>query len=185
VFHSSFQLTNTLTTSSPVGQLAPGTYYWRTIYNGDISYLFGGTTCGAERLTVTSPLSGPAFSTATAVTLPLTCPVAVCRLRITMTVRAPALVIDARNAGKRNPPVITLARGTVTIRKHGPQRATLRLTGAGRRYIASHHGRVSVTATIATTVNGHTRTLKRPLTLKIAERSGRSRAPRSARAVRG
>jgi hypothetical protein len=85
-----------------------------------------------------------------------------------MTVRAPALASDARKTGKRKLPVITLARGAVTIRKHGPQRATLRLTSAGRKYVSAHHGRVTVTATIATTVNGLTRTLKRPLTLKIA-----------------
>jgi hypothetical protein len=166
-------------TSAPVGQLAPGTYYWYVRYFGDISYRATNLLpCGSQRFTVTSPISGPAVSTATAVTLPLTCPVAVCRLRITMTVRAPALAIDARKTGKRKPPVITLAGGTVTIRKRAKQQVTLRLTSAGRKFVASHHGRVTVTAKIATTINGHTRTLTRRLTLKIAMPSPARRSSR-------
>jgi hypothetical protein len=155
-------------TSDPVGQLPPGSYGWEVAYLGDISYDV--TTLGCQRgLTVSSPISGPAFSTATAVTLPLTCPLSVCKLRVTMTVPGPALAVDARKStGKRKPPVITLAQGTVTIRKHGPQRATLRLTSAGRRYIAAHHGRLTVTATIATTINGRHKVLKQHLMLKIA-----------------
>jgi uncharacterized delta-60 repeat protein len=155
-------------TSDPVGQLPPGSYGWEVAYLGDISYDV--TTLGCQRgLTVSSPISGPAFSTATAVTLPLTCPLSVCKLRVTMTVPGPAQAVDARKStGKRKPPVVTLAQGNVTIRKHGPQRATLRLTSAGRRYIAAHHGRLTVTVTIATTVNGRHSVLKQHLMLKIA-----------------
>jgi hypothetical protein len=173
VFGSTNEVTNGLAQSDPAGQLAPGTYYWIDIYNGDISYYGNQSDCGGQRLIVTSPIGGPASSGGTAVTLSLSCPVASCRFRVAITAgfqarRGLPLATDARHRGKRNPPVITLARGTVTIRKGSAQQVTLRLTSAGRRFVASHHGRVSATVTIATTINGHTSVLKSRLTLKIA-----------------
>jgi hypothetical protein len=158
-------------TSDPVTQqLLPGTYYWTASYSGDSQNQPSTSPCGSETLTVGFvPRIGPrAFSSPTAITLAIGCPVA-CRLRITIT--APALLLspDARNRGKPKPAVILLARATVTIRKHSAQKITLRLTSAGRRFITSHHGRVTVTATIAMTVNGHTTTLERRLTLKITK----------------
>jgi hypothetical protein len=178
VFRSDKNLTSlppltSIATSDPVGQLAPGTYGWVVAYPDDISYDAVTTSC-QRGLTVTSPLSGPAFSTATAVTVPLTCPLAVCKLRVTITVPGPALAFDGRTSGKRKPQVITLARGIVTIRKRGPQRGTLRLTSAGRRYLARHHRRLTATATIATTINGRHKLLKQRLVLEIAKPAKRS-----------
>jgi hypothetical protein len=147
---------------------------WEDYYNGDISYGAATTACadaigiGGQRLIVTSPIGGPASSGGTTVALRLSCPVAVCRFRVSVTAALP-LAADARHRGKRNPPVITLARGTVTIRRGDAQQVTLRLTSAGRRFVASHHGRVTATATIATTINGHTSVLKSRLTLRIAK----------------
>jgi hypothetical protein len=79
------------------------------------------------------------------------------------------LAADARLEHKSKRPIISLARGTVTIRKHRVQKITLQLTSAGRRFIASHHGRVNATATIATTIRGHTTVVKNRLTLRIAK----------------
>jgi hypothetical protein len=81
------------------------------------------------------------------------------------------LASDVRRNGKSKPRIVTLARGSVTIRKHGRQNVTLRLTPAGRRFVAAHGVRVAVTAVIDMTVNGRTRVIKTPLTLKIKKPS--------------
>jgi hypothetical protein len=157
--------------------LPSGTYYWLVAYSGDSHNQPSASRCGDETLTVSSPpyIGGLAFSSRTAVTLAVSCPVALCKVRITITTPALLTATDARSRGKSKPPVITLARGTVTIRKHGARKATLRLTSAGRRFIASHHGRLTVTATIAAFIHGHTRTLTGGLTLKITRRANAGR----------
>jgi hypothetical protein len=153
--------------SGPVTQtLAPGTYHWTAMYGGDLSYAPSTSAC--DDLIVTAPVAGLASTTSSVLSLPLNCPVALCRLHVTVTAPVPQLATDARTPHKRSRLTITLARGTVTIRKHGTQTVALRLTSTGRRFVASHHGRVTATATIATTIGGHTRTVKSRLTLRLA-----------------
>lgn len=156
--------------SAPVSTpLSPGTYYWKVAYSGDSDDQASTSSCGAETLTVAPVhIIGPLVSNGSVIALVMSCQVA-CRLRITITAPASRLATDARENGQAKPRVITLARASVTIRKHGVQRARLRLTSAGRRFVATHSGRVTVTAAIAMTIDGHTRVLTRRLTLTIAK----------------
>jgi hypothetical protein len=160
------------TSSDPVPtRLDPGTYDWTVSYSGDLANQPTTSSCGAEVLTVfVLHIIGPAFTNGREVTLPVSCPVALCRVRITLTVSALRLAAD--RAGKHRRRVITLARGTSRIRKHGARKVVLRLTSAGRRFIAAHRGRISVTARMALSIHGHTAVVKRRLTLRI-ERSTR------------
>jgi hypothetical protein len=162
------------TSSDPVPtQLAPDTYYWTVSYSGDSANQPTTSACGSEVLTVAAFQISPfgAVISPQSLTLNVGCILLPCTARITVTLFAPLTASDARQAAKTKPPVITLARGRVTIRRHGPQAVRLRLTGAGRRFAASHHGRVTVTAAVAMTVHGRTRVVRQRLKLKIMKPS--------------
>jgi hypothetical protein len=96
-----------------------------------------------------------------------------CTVAVTITRPAFLRADVTRHKGKTQPPVATLATGKVTIRKHGAQTVRLRLTAAGRRFVASHKGRVTLNATVAITIRGHTTMVKRRLTIKITKPSKR------------
>jgi hypothetical protein len=164
------------TSSDPVSsQLAPGTYYWTVSYSGDSANQPTTSSCGSETLTVAAFRISPfgAFISAQSLTLNMGCIVLPCTARITITLRAPLAASDARQKTKTKLPVITLARGKVTLRKHGPQTVRLRLTAAGRSFAASHHGQVTVTAAVAVTIHGHTRVVNQRLKIKIMKPSKR------------
>jgi hypothetical protein len=164
------------TSSQPVPtQLAPGTYYWTVSYTGDSANQPTTSPCGAETLTVAAFRISPfgAFITAQSVTLNMGCIVLPCTVRITISLLAPLMASDARQKAKIKPPGITLARGKVTIREHGPHTVRLRLTAAGRKFAASHTGRVTVTAAVATAIHGHTRVVNQRLKIKIMKPSKR------------
>jgi hypothetical protein len=158
--------------SQPVPtQLAPGTYYWTVSYSGDGANQPSTSPCGTETLTIAplwlSPNSG--LISTQALTLTMSCTAPPCTVRITISLVAPLRASDARLSTKRKPSVITLARGKVTIRKHGPHSVLLHLTPAGRRFASSHHGHVNVNAALAVTVDGHTRVIHQRLTIKITK----------------
>jgi hypothetical protein len=164
------------TSSDPVPtQLAPGTYYWTVSYSGDGANQPTTSPCGAETLTVAAFQISPfgAFISAQSLTLNMGCIVLPCTVRITISLHAPLTASDARQKAKTKPPVITLARGKVTIRKHGMHTVRLRLTAAGRRFAASHNGQVTVTAAMAMTIHGHTRVVNQRLNIKILKPSKR------------
>jgi hypothetical protein len=160
--------------SNPVPtQLAAGTYYWTVSYSGDSANQPTTSPCGSETLTVAAFLISPfgAFLSAQSLTLNMGCIVLPCTVRITITLLAPLTASEARQKAKTKPPVITLARGKVTIRKHGAQTVRLRLTAAGRRFAASHNGQVTVTAAVAMTIHGHIRVVNQRLKIKIRKPS--------------
>jgi hypothetical protein len=154
---------------------SPGTYYWKVDYTGDSSYLPSTSPCGSETLTVApfriSPY-GRLISTQS-LTLTMSCTTPPCAVRITITVPAPLRAGDARQKAKSKPPVIAVARGKVTIRERGAQTVQLRLTAAGRRFVASRSGQVTVNVAMAMTIRGHTRVLNQRLKLKIRKPSKR------------
>jgi hypothetical protein len=151
-------------------QLAPGTYYWTVSYTGDGANQSTTSTCGSEVLTVArfriSP-NGPILS-AQSLTLEMSCTV-LCRLRVTITLPASLGASDARQNARSKALGITLARGTVTIRKRGLHRVRLHVTPAGRKFVVSHKGRVTVTVAVAMTIHGHTSVVKQLLTIKITK----------------
>jgi hypothetical protein len=101
------------------------------------------------------------------------CLVLPCTVRITITLLAPLTAGEARQKATTKPSVITLARGKVTIRKHGAQTVRLRVTPAGRRFVASHAGHLTVNAALAMTIGGRTRVVKQRLKIKIMKPSKR------------
>jgi hypothetical protein len=158
------------TSSDPVPiQLPPDTYYWTVSYSGDASNQPSTSTCGSEVLTVArfriSP-NGP-FLSAQSLTLEMSC-TALCRLTVTVSLPGASA---AQQIARSKPRVITLARGTVTIRKRGLHRVRLRLTAAGRKFVASHKGHVTVTVSVAMTSHRHTSVVKQRLTVKIKQTS--------------
>ncbi len=158
------------TSSNPVPtQLAPGTYYWTVSYSGDSDNQPTASVCGSEVLTVQPAriLSYGAFLSAQAITLNMSCIVPPCTAGVTITLPAGLRASGARQQGKSKPPVVTLARGRITIRKHGAQTVRLSLTAAGRRFVASHNGKVAVNAAVTITNGGHTTVATRRLEIKI------------------
>jgi hypothetical protein len=159
-------------------QLSSGDYYWTVAYSGDGTHQPSNSPCGSEKLTVAPVriLSRLGVISPQALTLTMSCTAPLCSARITVTLLAPLRASHARQQAQRKPPVITLARGTVTIRRHSPQTVRLRLTAAGRRFVASHNGQVTVNAAVATTIHGHTRVLNQRLKIKITKPSKRKQA---------
>ncbi len=161
--------------SSPVPTtLAPGTYYWTVSYSGDLANQPSTSPCGSETLTV-APFSISAqaavVSTQT-LALTMSCTAPLCTVRITVTRVALLAASDARQKAKRKPPVATLARGTVTIRR-GAKTVRLQLTPAGRKFVASHNGQVPVDVAVAMTIAGHRRVVNQHIRLKIKKASKR------------
>jgi hypothetical protein len=161
-------------TSDPVTQqLAPGTYYWTAAYSGNSAYQPSTSPCGSQTLTIAPVriLRAAATIAAQVLTLTTSCTAPPCTARITITLLAPPPASDARKQARIKPPVITLARGKVTIRKRGKHTVRLRPTAAGRRFVASHDGQVTVNAALTMTIAGHARVLKQHLKLKIIKPS--------------
>jgi hypothetical protein len=162
------------TSSQPVPTtLAPGTYFWTVVYSGDSANQPSTSPCGSETLTIAGPLLVPPGAASVSLNLGalgVGCTTVPCTVAVTITRLS---FPQADVARKRQPPVVTLATGRVTIRKHGAQTVRLRLTPAGRRFVASHKGRVTLNATVAITTHGHTTVVRRHLTIKIAKPSRR------------
>jgi hypothetical protein len=165
------------TSSQPVpSTLAPGTYFWTVVYSGDSANQPSTSPCGFETLTIAGPLLVSPGATSVALnlaTLGIGCTTVPCTVAVTITRPAFLRADVARHAGKSQPPVAALATGRVTIRKNGAHTVRLRLTAAGRKFVASHKGRVTLNATVAITIHGHTTVVKRRLTIKITKPSRR------------
>jgi hypothetical protein len=144
-------------------------------YSGDSANQPTTSPCGAETLTVAAFRISPnaAVISSQSLTLAMSCTALPCTVRITISLIAPLTTSNTRQKAKSKPPVITLAHGRVTIRKHGAQKVRLRLTAAGRRFVASHNGQVTVTAAVAMTIHGHNRVARQRLKIKIMKPSKR------------
>jgi hypothetical protein len=83
---------------------------------------------------------------------------------ITITIDPPAVMAGAARSSKK-PRIVTLATGTFTIRHHVKSKLALKLTKAGKRLLAAHHGHLKATILVA----DHTRggVVKRTGTLHI------------------
>jgi hypothetical protein len=101
--------------------------------------------------------------------LRIKCTVLPCRLRVTVNFPVSLRAGEARQHATGKPRVITLARGAITVKTHRLHTVRLRLTAAGRRFVAFHTGRVTVTVAVAMTIRGHTHRTKQRLTLTIAK----------------
>jgi hypothetical protein len=128
--------------SKPVSAaLAPGKYYWKVTYGGDVSNEAASSSCGSEVLTVTAPAAsgGTASATSTAVTLTIKW-AGPCTVTVTITVMPPS--------GKGKP--VTFATGTVKLALTGKIKLTLNLTGAGKNLLSTAKGPLSALVTLKT-----------------------------------
>lgn len=116
-----------------------------------------------------SPASvgGGATASGTTVTVTVTCTSLPCTITITITSSTVTVTTSAAARKKHKPKSVTLARGTFTITKSGAHKLAVKLTPAGKRFLASKHGHVKVGTTIKETVAKHTKVIARNLTLTI------------------
>jgi hypothetical protein len=121
-----------------------------------------------------SPASvgGAATDTGSTVTVNVTCASFPCTISITLT--APeTVVVNAHTAavaakkGKTKTKIVTLGKGRFTITKAGAKKLSVKLSGAGKRFLASRKGHVKISGLISETVQKHTTQTKRTLTLAI------------------
>jgi hypothetical protein len=128
--------------------LAPGKYYWQAVYSGNATNDPAASTCGSEVLTVTpaTSIGGSGSSNGTTVTITVTCAATPCTVTVTITIDPPATTASAARvtADKKKKPkgkTITLGSGTFKIKKKGADKLAVKLSKAGKKYLAAHHGR--------------------------------------------
>jgi hypothetical protein len=68
---------------------------------------------------------------------------------------------------KKKRRTVTLAKGRFTITKAGAHKLSVRLTVAGKKFLAAKKGHIKVGSTITETVAKHTKVSARNLTLTI------------------
>jgi hypothetical protein len=119
-------------------------------------------------------VGGGATDNGTTVTVTVTCTSLPCTVTITIT--SSTVTVTTSSVGlkkKKKPKNVTLAKGKFTITKSGAHKLSVKLTGAGKKFLASKKGHVKVGSTIAETVQKHTTLTKRNLTLAIKPKKGK------------
>jgi hypothetical protein len=117
-----------------------------------------------------SPASvgGGATDNGTTITVTVTCSSLPCTITITITSSTVTVHTSsvASKKGKK-PRSVTLAKGTFKITKTGARKLAVRLTPAGKKFLASKKGHVKVGSTITETVAKHKRVTARNLKLAV------------------
>jgi hypothetical protein len=112
-------------------------------------------------------LGGNGSSDGTTITITVTCDTPPCTFTITIT--DPPVQASIARVERRKAKPATLARGKFTLHKRGAQRVTLRLTKAGKKYMASHHGTVKLSGAVSQTIAGHKVHLTKTIKVKISK----------------
>jgi hypothetical protein len=119
-------------------------------------------------------VGGGATTNGSTVTVDVACASFPCTVTITLT--APeTVVINAHTAavaakkGKKTK-LVTLGKGKFTITKSGAKKLSVKLSGAGKKFLASKQGHIKISGLISETVQKHTTQTKRTLTLAIKPR---------------
>ncbi len=158
--------------NSSVNATGQGWVSWFS--NGSV---FAQSFQAADAVTPAS-VGGGATTNGSTVTVDITCASYPCTITITLT--APeTVVVNAHTArvaakkGKKKPKIITLGKGKFTITKAGGKKLSVKLSGAGKKFLASRKGHVKITGLFAETLQKQTTQTKRTLTLAIKPRKGR------------
>jgi hypothetical protein len=154
--------------SSPVtAALTPGVYYWQASYSGDAKNVANASTCGSEVLTVVpaSKVGGSGTSNGTTVTLTITCASTPCTVTVTITISEASASAARKGKKHHKPKIVTIASGTFTIHTKGPQKLSVRLTKAGKKLLASHHGHLNSKVLVADKTAGGIEKTTRSLTI--------------------
>ncbi len=113
-------------------------------------------------------LEGSGSSNGKTITITVTCNTLPCTFTITITDPSAHQASISRVERTKAKPA-TLAHGTFTLHKGGPQMVKLRLTKAGKKYMASHHGTVQLSAAVSQTIAGHKMNLTKTIKVKISK----------------
>jgi hypothetical protein len=158
---------------SVLSPLSPGKYYWRAAYAGNSTNDASASTCGSEVLTVTpaTSIGGSGSSDGSTVTITVTCAVTPCTVTVTITIDPPATTasvarVSAEKKKKPKGKTITLGSGIFKIKKKGKHELAVKLSKAGKKYLAAHHGRAKgAKLLVATKVDGHLEKTSRSLSI--------------------
>lgn len=109
-------------------------------------------------------VSGGGSTNGTTITVTVTCTAFPCT--VTITILGPPKV--AADIARKHKPTV-LAKGRFTITKAGAKKLTMRLTGAGKRFFRSRHGKVGVKAQVAMTFKGHTKSTSKTIRVQVVK----------------
>jgi hypothetical protein len=155
--------------TSAVGDQAPGWAAW--LDNGSV---YAQSFVPQDAISPAT-VSGGASSNGTTVTLDVTCATYPCTISITLTAPETVIVHAAAVAHRtrRRTRTVTLGRGHFTITKAGTPRLTVRLSGAGRSFVRSHSGHLTINSVIKETLEHQTVISKPRLRLTVSRRRHR------------
>lgn len=112
-------------------------------------------------------VGGGATDNGTTVTVTVTCTSLPCTITVTITSSTVTVTTSSVALKKHKPKSVTLAKGKFRITKSGAHKLAVKLTRAGKKFLASKHGHIKVGSTIHETVAKHTKVIARNLTLTI------------------
>jgi hypothetical protein len=99
-------------------------------------------------------IGGTGSSNGTTVTITVSCVSTPCTVTIVITASSPSHTTRAVSAKKTK--VVTIATGTVTLKKSGQNKVAVKLTKAGKKLLKKNHGRLKAKVLASTTIAGHT-----------------------------
>jgi hypothetical protein len=119
---------------------------------------------------VPASVGGSGTSNGQTVSIDVTCTTFPCTVTITLT--SPGTVtIKAGTArvGGRRTKAITVGKGRFTIRKKGSHKLAIKLSKAGRAYLAKRHGKVKLNVSLTERASGHSVVTKRTVSVKLTK----------------
>ncbi|MGH2868705.1 MAG: hypothetical protein ACRDNK_14220 [Solirubrobacteraceae bacterium] len=119
-----------------------------------------------------SPASvgGGATDNGTTITVTVTCTSLPCTIKITIT--SGTVTVHTSSVSRKKAKLVTLAKGTFRITKAGAKKLAVKLTPAGKKFLAAKRGHLKVSSVISETVAHHTKVTSRRLTLRIQHKKG-------------
>ena len=120
-----------------------------------------------------SPVSegGSAIDTGTTISVTVTCSSLPCTITITITSKS--VSVKTSSVARKKTKNIVLAKGRFRITKAGAHKLAVKLTRAGKKFLASKKGHLKVGSVISQSAGKHTKLTARNLTLTIERKNGR------------
>jgi len=120
-----------------------------------------------------SPVSqgGGATDNGKTITVTVTCSSLPCTITITIT--SNSVTVTTASVPRKKHKNVILAKGRFRITKAGAHKLAVKLTPAGKRFLASKKGHLKVGSVISQTVGKHSKVSQRNLTLTITSKKGK------------
>lgn len=116
-------------------------------------------------------IGGGATDDGTTITVTVTCSSLPCTITITIT--SSTVIVQKASASLKKAKAVILARGRFRITKGGARKLAVKLTPAGKKFLAAKKGHVKVGSVVAETVARHTQVTRRNLTLTVKRKKGK------------